>query len=209
MRLLLGPGRKDESGDFTDGVKLSDSNIDAVISFLTSTVVGDSQQTCDNLLTILGETENGKSGIDELIAISRQIPDEYKNSVATDCSIIRGLEYYTGPVFEADLTFEAKDKKRPAGCAWGRLAVADDMMALVERFKGVRVPGVGISVGVSRLLAALALKNPESTSPPGPIVVLALEKDQMAAYQEMAAELRGAGLRAEVYVGGSKFRQTT
>lgn len=204
VRLLLGPGRKDESGDFTEGAKLSDSNIDAVISFLTSTVVGDSQKTLDNLSAILSETESGKSGIDELIEISRQIPEEYKSSIAIDCAIIRGLEYYTGPVFEADLTFEAKDEKgRPVRL--GSVGGGGRYDGLVERFKGVKVPAVGISVGVSRLLAALALKNPESAKPHGPVVVLALEKDQMAAYQKMAAELRGAGLRAEVYLGGSNF----
>ncbi len=204
VRLLLGPGRKDDSGDFTEGVKLSDPNIDAVISFLTSTVEGAGQQTLDNLMSILSETDSGKSGIDELIEISRQIPDAYKGSIAVDCSIIRGLEYYTGPVFEADLTFEATDEKgRPVRL--GSVGGGGRYDGLVKRFKGVEVPAVGISVGVSRLLAALALKNPESAKPKGPVVVLALEADQMPAYQEMAAELRAAGLRAEVYLGGSNF----
>ena len=204
VRLLLGPGRKDESGDFTDGVKLSDANIDAVISFLTSTIDGDGQQTLNNLMSILGETESGKSGIEELTAIARQVPDAYKRSVAIDCSIIRGLEYYTGPVFEADLTFEAKDEKgRPIRL--GSVGGGGRYDGLVKRFKGIEVPAVGISVGVSRLLAAQALKNPQSASARGPVVVLALEKDQMPAYQAMAAELRSAGVRAEVYLGGSNF----
>ena len=209
VRLLLGPGRKDESGDFTDGANLPDANIDAVVAFLTSTVGGDdfaasSQETLDNLASILGETENGAAGLAELTEIKRQIPDAYKGSIGIDCSIIRGLEYYTGPVFEADLTFEAKDEKgRPVRL--GSVGGGGRYDGLVKRFKGVEVPAVGISVGVSRLLTALALKNPEAANPRGPVVVLALEKDQMPAYQQMAAELRAADIRAEVYLGGSNF----
>ena len=209
VRLLLGPGRKDESGDFTDGANLPDANIDAVVAFLTSTVGGDdfaasSQATLDNLASILGETENGAAGLAELTEIKRQIPDAYKGSIGIDCSIIRGLEYYTGPVFEADLTFEAKDEKgRPVRL--GSVGGGGRYDGLVKRFKGVEVPAVGISVGVSRLLTALSLKNPEAAKPRGPVVVLALEKDQMPAYQQMAAELRAADIRAEVYLGGSNF----
>ncbi len=204
VRLLLGPGRKDESGDFTEGVKLSDDNIDAVIAFLTSTVDGDDKATLDNLNAIVSETKSGKAGVEELVEISRQIPEVYNHAVAIDCSIIRGLEYYTGPVFEADLTFEAKDKKgRPVQL--GSVGGGGRYDGLVKRFKGVEVPAVGISVGVSRLLAALELKKPAAAEAAGPVVVLALEKDQMASYQEMAAELRNAGLRAEVYLGGSNF----
>lgn len=202
VRLLLGPGRKDESGDFTEGAGLIDAQIDVVALFLQSTV-GAGGDIVAAISSVLGETESGEAGLSELINISRQIPETFKGSVAIDPSIIRGLEYYTGPVFEADLKFEAKDEKgRPV--RFGSVGGGGRYDGLVKRFKGVEVPAVGISVGVSRLLAALELQQAAAPSH-GPVVVLALEKDQMASYQAMAAELRAAGLRAEVYLGGSNF----
>ena len=204
VRLLLGPGRKDESGDFTDGVGLADKAIDAVIGFLTSTVAGDDKATLERLGDVVGETAAGAAGVEELVQIIRQTPDQWANAVTVDCSIIRGLEYYTGPVFEADLTFEAKDEKgRPV--RFGSVGGGGRYDGLVKRFKGVEVPAVGISVGVSRLLAALEYRKGGAAPARGPVVVLALEKDRMADYQAMAAELRNAGLRAEVYLGGSNF----
>lgn len=204
VRLLLGPGRKDESGDFTEGVSLSDDKIDAVIGFLTSTVDGDNEKTLARLEAIVGGSENGGTGLGELDAIVAQIPESQKNAIAIDCSIIRGLEYYTGPVFEADLTFETKDEKgRPVRV--GSVGGGGRYDGLVKRFKGVEVPAVGISVGVSRLLTALQLRNDQPSVQQGPVVILALEKNQMPSYQAMATELRNAGLRAEVYLGGSNF----
>ena len=204
VRALLGPGRKDESGDFTKGAGLAEDLIDVVARFLNSTIGADTE-TIAAISKVLGETESGEAGLNELIEISRQIPQAYKGSVGIDCSIIRGLEYYTGPVFEADLTFEAKDEKgRPVQI--GSVGGGGRYDGLVERFKGVKVPATGISVGVSRLLAALALQDKTAETAPGPVVVLALEKDRMADYQAMAAELRAAGLRAEVYLGGSGMR---
>ncbi|MFZ5617764.1 MAG: histidine--tRNA ligase [Pseudomonadota bacterium] len=204
VRQLLGGGRKDESGDFTKGVGLSDAMTDVVALFLKSTI-GAGDDKIAAISNVLGETESGKAGLDELMAISRQIPDAHKGSVAIDCSIIRGLEYYTGPVFEADLTAEFRDDKgRPV--RFGSVGGGGRYDGLVERFKGVEVPAVGISVGVSRLLAALEMMRGASAKTIGPVVVLALEDDQMAEYQKMAAELRAAGIRAEVYLGGSGMR---
>ncbi len=210
VRLLLGPGRKDESGDFTDGVNLADDKIDAVIGFLASsppqaaTMSARNQQSLANVGAILGDTKSGAAGLEELGAINRQMLTRFQSTVAVDLSIIRGLEYYTGAVFEADLTFEVRDEKgRPVRI--GSVGGGGRYDGLVKRFKGVEVPAVGVSVGVSRLLAALELKSAGGAAAQGPVVILALEKDQMAAYQEMAAELRAAGVRAEVYLGGSNF----
>lgn len=204
VRLLLGPGRKDDSGDFTDGAGLADNDIDAVIAFLTSTVEGDDKATLARLGEIVADTQSGAQGVEELMAISSQMPDPWAASAVIDCSIIRGLEYYTGPVFEADLTFETTDEKgRPV--RFGSIGGGGRYDGLVKRFKGIEVPAVGISVGVTRLLSAIQMRAQADDTPQGPVVVLALEKDQMAQYQEMAAELRAAGLRAEVYLGGSNF----
>ena len=204
VRLLLGPGRKDESGDFTMGCGLAVDKIDAVADFLKSTKKSD-DETLGAIAAILGGTKNGAAGLEELTAISRQIPDALKNSVAIDVSIIRGLEYYTGPVFEADLTFDVKDEKdRPV--RFGSVGGGGRYDGLVGRFKGIEVPAVGISIGVSRLLAALEMRQAAAASASGPVVILALEEGRMAEYQTMAAALRAAGMRAEVYLGGSGMR---
>ncbi len=205
VKLLLGAGRKDASGDFTEGAKLDASQIDRVISFVTATAETNAQ-TCNRLREFFAVSETGLAGVQTLDEMTVQLAAlGYKEDrIHIDLSIIRGLEYYTGPVFEADLTFEAMDDKgRPV--RFGSVGGGGRYDGLVKRFKGVEVPAVGISVGVSRLLAALALKDNTANVAAGPVVVLALEKDQMAAYQQMAAELRAAGLRAEVYLGGSNF----
>ena len=204
VAMLLGPGRKDASGDFTDGAGLDDKRIETVLAFLASGPENSERDTLDVIADILGGTQSGEVGLNELSTIKSSIPDFEQRPILFDCSIIRGLEYYTGPVFEAELTFEAKDAKgRPV--QFGSVGGGGRYDGLVKRFKGVEVPAAGISVGVSRLLAALEVKNAAGPAVPGPVVVLALEKDQMASYQTMAAELRAAGVRAEVYLGGSNF----
>ena len=201
---LLGEGRKDESGDYTEGAKLDDASIEQVMGFMRATA-DTNAATCDALSDLIGSSEAGAKGVETLAAMASQLSalglDEARAKI--DLSVIRGLEYYTGPVFEAELTFDVRDAKgRPVQI--GSVASGGRYDGLVARFKGVEVPAVGISVGVSRLLAALELQQAAASSY-GPVVVLALEKDQMASYQAMAAELRAGGLRAEVYLGGSNF----
>ncbi|WDI33224.1 histidine--tRNA ligase [Hyphococcus flavus] len=204
VALLLGPGRKDESGDFTDGAGLDDAKIETVLSFLQS---GPENTTDDPLAVIaklLGDTKSGVSGLEELNGIKSSIPDFDARGIIFDCSVIRGLDYYTGPVFEAEFKSTLTDAKgRPV--QMGSIGGGGRYDGLVKRFKGMEVPAVGVSVGVSRLLAALELKKTGEAATHGPVVVLALEKNQMAEYQKMAAELRTAGIRAEVYLGGSNF----
>ncbi|GAB4527117.1 MAG: histidine--tRNA ligase [Amphiplicatus sp.] len=206
VRLLLGPGRKDESGDFTKGAGLSDAQIDMVASFLNS-AIGANLEPGSAVSNVLGGTKSGEAGLSELTEIARLLPNDCKGVVGIDCSIIRGLEYYTGPVFEADLTFETKDEQGRL-VRFGSVGGGGRYDGLVKRFKGVEVPAVGISIGVSRLLAALELVRGTGAGRTfdGPVVVLALEKDRIADYQQMAAELRAAGLRAEVYLGGAGMR---
>ncbi|MBB5518027.1 histidine--tRNA ligase [Amphiplicatus metriothermophilus] len=206
VRLLLGPGRRDESGDFTKGVGLSDAQIDTVALFLKS-AIGAGLKTVSAISKTLGGTKSGEAGLDELIAITRLLPEDCKGVVGIDCSIIRGLEYYTGPVFEADLAFETQDEQgRPV--RFGSIGGGGRYDGLVKRFRGVEVPAVGVSIGVSRLLAALefAKETGAGRAFDGPVVVLALDPARMADYQRMAAELRAAGLRAEVYLGGAGMR---
>lgn len=202
---LLGPGRKDESGDYTEGARLADADISRVMAFMKATAPTNAE-TCARLSDVVGGSAAGAKGVETLSAIAAQLKalglDEARAKI--DLSVIRGLEYYTGPVFEAEVMREIMNDGRPIRL--GSVASGGRYDGLVERFKGIEVPAVGISVGVSRLLSVLEFTSGDARSEPGPVVVLALENDQMADYQAMAAELRSAGLRAEVYVGGSGMK---
>jgi histidyl-tRNA synthetase len=124
--------------------------------------------------------------------------------VVIDPSVVRGLEYYTGPVFEAELTFEVKDEKgNPV--RFGSVGGGGRYDDLVARFTGQKVPATGFSIGVSRLQAALnALHKDKPTVPDGPVIVTVMEKERVADYQRMVQELRSAGIRAELYLGNPK-----
>ena len=116
---------------------------------------------------------------------------------------MRGLGYYTGPVFEAELTFEITDEKgRPR--QFGSVAGGGRYDDLVKRFTGQAVPATGVSIGVDRLLAALAARGHGAADPAGPVVVTVMDRAHMADYMAMAGELRAAGIRAEVYLGNPK-----
>ena len=203
---LLGEGRKDESGAYTQGAKLADGHIEKVLGFMGATKETN-KATCDALSNLIGNSQAGEKGISALYNMTDQLSKlGFEDShTKIDLSVIRGLEYYTGPVFEAELLSEIKDAKgRPVQI--GSIASGGRYDDLVKRFKGIEVPAVGISVGVSRLLAALALSQAGASDPSGPVVILALDKDRMADYQLMAQKLRGAGVRAEVYLGGSGMK---
>ncbi len=205
VALLLGAGRKDESGDYTEGAKLDDKSIAKVMAFMSATAASNAA-TCDALDNLIGASAAGAKGAETLSAMAAQLSalGLSEDRARIDLSVIRGLEYYTGPVFEAELLGAIEDDKgRPVRI--GSVASGGRYDGLVKRFKGVEVPAVGISVGVSRLLAALALQAGAADAAPGPVVVLALDKARMADYQAMAGELRAAGLRAEVYLGGANF----
>ncbi len=129
--------------------------------------------------------------------------DYFEDRIVIDPSVVRGLGYYTGPVFEAELTFEIQDDKGRTR-NFGSVAGGGRYDDLVKRFTGQEVPATGVSIGVDRLLAALHAKGRLTTTEAGPVVVTVMDRDRMADYQAMVAELRNAGIRAEVYLGNPK-----
>jgi histidyl-tRNA synthetase len=126
-----------------------------------------------------------------------------EEQVRLDASVVRGLGYYTGPVYEAELTFPIEDEKGRVR-NFGSVAGGGRYDDLVKRFTGQEVPATGVSIGVDRLLAALRAKGRIEAVEHGPVVVTVMDRDRMADYQAMVAELRQAGLRAEVYLGNPK-----
>ena len=204
VRALLGEGRKDDSGDFTKGAGLEDAQADVVMGFMQAKR-DTGAETVARLRELVAGSDVGVQGVDELELISDLLaaggygPDR----VEIDPSVVRGLGYYTGPVFEAELTFEIKDEKGRAR-NFGSVAGGGRYDDLVKRFTGQEVPATGVSIGVDRLLAALAAKGRLASEATGPVVVTVMDRDRMADYQAMVAELRQAGIRAEVYLGNPK-----
>ena len=207
VALLLGPGRKDESGDFTAGAGLDDKAIARVMAFVGSGAGGLS----DPLMAIselVSGSEIGQRGLAELEEMQGLlVAAKYTNQrVRIDPSIVRGLDYYTGPVFEAELTFEVTDHDgRPV--RFGSVGGGGRYDDLVARFTGKSVPATGFSIGVSRLQAALiALGRSGRSSAFGPVVVLVMDRAELPRYQRMAQDLRDAGVRAEMYLGTSGMK---
>jgi histidyl-tRNA synthetase len=241
VRLLLGAGRKDESGDFTKGAGLDSVQINRIMVFAAlqnTTLAGNvanpvqgemspgekihtfqspdgdtlhhvesNAATIEQLNAHFGDSRTSREGIAELEEIRTLVEAAgyRRDRIRIDPSVVRGLEYYTGPVFEAELTFEVKDDDgRPV--RFGSVGGGGRYDGLVARFRAEPVPATGFSIGVSRLLAALrAIKSPivAAAQTPGPVVVLALDRDadSMANYQRLVASLRQAGIAAELYLG--------
>jgi histidyl-tRNA synthetase len=291
VRRLLGEGRKDESGDFTEGAGLSSANTSAVVAYVEGAtekklfenffnvfVSGNrfdtkelervlrgltkkeplaspaslAKEQIDRLesilwpkghifkaqeghleddrilevrvgedslplpltnLSVLGRLRSSsirsdlyRQGLDELEQIAGfSATSRYgTNRILIDPSVVRGLEYYTGPVYEVELLLDTKDEKgRPV--RFGSVGGGGRYDGLVSRFRGEPVPATGFSIGVSRLQAALGMLGKLDTRPEfGPVVVTVFDRDRVADYQKMVAALRNAGVRAELYLGNPK-----
>ncbi|MDR6954535.1 histidyl-tRNA synthetase [Ancylobacter sp. 3268] len=230
---LLGEGRWEnplnESGDFTKGAGLPQSSINRILDLFG---MRDEEESDDlepgawppdqnrapptdearvtervlrRLQNVAGDTATGSAGVEELKEIWSLVHAAgYEDRIRIDPSVVRGLEYYTGPVFEAELTFEVKDEKgRPV--RFGSVGGGGRYDGLVGRFRSEPVPATGFSIGVSRLASALSyLKSAEVASDYGPVVVVVMDRDQTAHYMGLVATLRKAGIRAEMYLGNPK-----
>ncbi len=191
VKMLLGKGRKDESGDFTKGAELSNSQIAGIVA----AIAGSSGQA--------GNAQSpGEQELSEIATLVRAAG--YDDRVRIDKTVVRGLEYYTGPVYEVELTFEIRDEKgRPV--RFGSVGGGGRYDGLVSRFRGEPVPATGFSIGVSRLQAALTHLGKVNEKPaPGPVLVTVFDRDRVADYQRMVSALRAANIRAELYLGNPK-----
>ena len=208
---LLGDGRKDESGDFTKGAGLKAEQIATVLDYVESGLAQEGASRAsvlDGWRKVVGTSAIGIEGIDELAEMDALFTSAGYGTdrIEFNSWIVRGLGYYTGPVFEAELLISAQDEKGNA-VRFGSVGSGGRYDGLIERFKGIKVPATGFSVGVSRLQAALALLPGASDDKQSDVVVvLALDAANMADYQAMTRELRAAGMRAEIYLGGSGMR---
>jgi histidyl-tRNA synthetase len=195
VRALLGKGRKDESGDYTKGVELTTEQTAPILKLVQS-----EQLNATDFASAL--TGVGGEGLKEVAEIGGLVAKAgYDDRIKVDLSVVRGLEYYTGPVFEVELLAPIKDE-RGQPIRLGSVVSGGRYDGLVERFTGEKIPATGISIGVSRLLFGLQrLGKYKGSAVQGPVVVLVLDRDRIADYQKMAQALREAGIRAEMYLG--------
>jgi histidyl-tRNA synthetase len=238
VRLLLGAGRKDESGDFTKGAGLNDEQINTLEKlyghqearsqdfFLARSKIDEASaddmtlagpngdryviadpRFLDTYERLFPESALINTALTELRDISSFVRSAGYGTkrIKIDISVVRGLEYYTGPVYEVELTLETTDEKgNPV--RFGSVGGGGRYDGLVSRFRGEPVPATGFSIGVSRLQAALTLLGKLDNKPePGPVVVTVFDRDRIADYQRMVSKLREAGIRAEMYLGSGKF----
>lgn len=209
---LLGEGRKDESGDFTPGAGLEHWQITKLkmVNRIWESVLtrGESKSRLETIKTFLGtqDIQSLDKGLAELEQINElvKLAGYDSDRVNIDPSCVRGLEYYTGPVFEAELTFKVKNEKGQE-VVFGSVGGGGRYDGLVSRFTGQPVPATGFSIGVSRLMTALKnnglLNNDKKLAP---VLVTVMDGDAMGQYQKMVQDLRAAGIRAEMYQGNWK-----
>ncbi|KQR56343.1 histidine--tRNA ligase [Brevundimonas sp. Leaf168] len=202
---LLGEGRLDESGDYTKGAQLPAKVTAAIEAFLASANTPDLSraETLDAVARSGDLGAAGEAALNELAAIDRALAamSVGQDAVKFDPTIVRGLEYYTGAVFEAELLLDTVDDKgRPV--RFGSIGGGGRYDDLVARFTGQSTPATGFSFGVSRLASALrAAGRGAEDAVRGPVVVIVFSEDDMAHYLTAVAELRAAGIAAELYLG--------
>jgi histidyl-tRNA synthetase len=206
VRLLLGEGRKDESGAFTRGAGLKGQAIEAVLAFVQAGA--GRSATLDRLSNVVGSSPEGAAGVEELARIDAALSGMGvgEDQALFDPAVVRGLEYYTGPVFEAELQLSMADEKGET-VRFGSVGGGGRYDDLIARFTGQPIPATGFSFGVSRLATALRAAGHAGTDAArGPVVIVAFDQAMMADYFAAAAELRAAGVAAEVYLGSSGMR---
>jgi histidyl-tRNA synthetase len=203
---LLGAGRRDESGAFTPGAGIGPAAIDAVLAFVQAGR-GSRGATLDRLANVIGGSPEGDEGLEELsrIGVALTCLGVSEDQALFDPSIVRGLEYYTGAVFEADFSVDVTDDGGET-MRFGSIGGGGRYDDLVARFTGQRTPATGFSFGVSRLVAAAAAAGAAAARARGPVVIIAIEPDLMSEYFGLAGELRAAGIPTEVYLGASGMR---
>ncbi len=214
---LLGPGRTDESGDHTVGAGLSADAINKVIRFVLGVFNrpaleelgrrGNSSETIEVLKEIGIANASFADGLSEVIQMNSFVKEAGygDDKILFETSIVRGLEYYTGPIFECELLIPTKDENdKPV--RFGSVGGGGRYDDLVARFTGQQVPATGFSIGVSRLYAALKLVGNATTQDTlAPVVVTVMDKDRQGDYYRMVQELRAAGIRAEMSLGAANM----
>ncbi len=206
VKLELGKGREDASGSKIDGLGLADAVIDKIVSFLKlATGVSSRTDVLQKFEEVAGANATAAEGIAELKkmdALWAKLGFD-ESRIVLDPSLMRGMAYYTGPVFEVESFLQVKDEKgreRRFGsiCGGGRYD------GLVEKLLGLKVPATGASIGVDRLAELLRMAKPGAVTAQGPVFIAYFDDNLQEEYYRIARLLREAGVNVEVYVGNAK-----
>jgi len=184
VKQLLGEGRKDKSGDFTQGANLSSPIIDIIEK----------------------ELKKNSPETEDLLEILKIFNDYAFTNYEFDPSIIRGLEYYTGPIFEVNLKFDVKNNKGQV-IQFGSIGGGGRYDNLVNNFGNFEAPATGISIGLDRLVYALMQKKEFKIKQSKPVVICVFDKNSLKEYIKLQTILRDAGISAEIYPGESKLKK--
>ena len=181
---LLGEGRKDKSGDYTKGANLKSEQIKIIENALRS-------KTPDN---------------EDVLEIVKIFQDYNFKNYKFDPSVIRGLEYYTGPIFEVNLNFEVKNSKGQA-IQFGSIGGGGRYDNLVSNFGNFDCPATGISIGLDRLVYALMQKKDFKIKAARPVIICVFDKNRMKEYIEILNKLRTSNISSEIYPGEGKLKK--
>jgi histidyl-tRNA synthetase len=218
VRQLLGEGRKDESGDFTKGAGLGDDQCNLLLAVLSAKNLPRLKEILNVVTSLTGGVPDEAGGLawlpyeDAVYEIIEQFEPVVRacgynsDRIRIDPSVVRGLEYYTGPVYECELLFEVPNEKGEI-VRFGSVAGGGRYDGLVKRFTGQDVPATGFSIGVSRLMTALKnLGKLGGDEVVAPVLVTVMDRDteSLGRYQQMTQALRQAGIRAEMFQGNPK-----
>ena len=203
VQYLLGKGRKDKSGDFTKGAELEESQIKEIIKFLNIKNLSD--KNFERIREIAADNESMNDGIKELELMEKYFLLFNFTNYIFDPTVVRGLEYYTGPIFEANLTFGVKNNKGQE-IEFGSVGGGGRYDDLVKRFNNQDCPSTGISVGLDRLIYAILQKNKIKAEKKNPVLICVFDEKYMDFYIKILNMLRSENISAEIYSGSSNIK---
>ena len=203
VQYLLGKGRKDKSGDFTKGAELEESQIKEIINFLNIKNLSD--KNFERIREIAADNESMNDGIKELELMEKYFSLFNFTNYIFDPTVVRGLEYYTGPIFEANLTFGVKNNKGQE-IEFGSVGGGGRYDDLVKRFNNQDCPSTGISVGLDRLIYAILQKNTIKAEKKSPVLICVFDEKYMDFYIKILNMLRSENISAEIYSGSSNIK---
>lgn len=203
VQYLLGKGRKDKSGDFTKGAELEESQIKEIIKFLNIKNLSD--KNFERIKEIATDNKSMNDGIKELELMEKYFSLFNFTNYIFDPTVVRGLEYYTGPIFEANLTFGVKNNKGQE-IEFGSVGGGGRYDDLVKRFNNQDCPSTGISVGLDRLIYAILQKNKIKAEKKNPVLICVFDEKYMDFYIKILNVLRSKNISAEIYSGSSNIK---
>ena len=193
---LLKKERKDQSGAITKGADLSNEQAAQILNFLKIKDLKKLKETLKNPLSQEGiqELEN----VFQLLGYGSNL-----NQVKTNFTIVRGLSYYDSFIVETNLNFKVTNNKGKE-IELGSICSGGSYAKLISRFRGVDVPGTGISFGVDRLLFALIQLNQIQVQDQKPVLVCVMDEKYLKNYYEIVDQLRDNNINAEVFLNTKK-----